>query len=193
MRNTIAFAAGALALMTPTFARAIDAPGSINEPPKGAGTQESGAPRPFGRVREGVESQAQIGTGFNETYGLGLGARTGYTFRQGLYLGGALDYWFGHSTQDESAHAIFIGADAGWKIFPTANVEIRPHVIAGPAFIKTVNDAPFYVDTKTAFAIQPGVQGLYHFGQAFIGGDARWFITPSPNTLSLTAAAGVGF
>jgi hypothetical protein len=194
MRTSLVFASAAfaLALVTPRLAHAVDVPGSITDRPSGAGTAETSA-RWFPPVREGVEAQVQMGTGFSETYGLGLGARAGYTFRQGLYLGGNVDYFFGHSSNDETAHATIVAGDVGWKIFPRAEWEIRPHLVAGPAVIKTVNNVPFYTDTKTAFAVEPGVMGAYHFGSAFLSADARWFITPSPNTLSLTVGGGIGF
>jgi hypothetical protein len=56
-----------------------------------------------------------------------------------------------------------------------------------------VQAIPFFIDSGTGFAVQPGVQVAYHFGNAFIGGDAHWMVTPSPNTLAILASGGVGF
>jgi hypothetical protein len=49
------------------------------------------------------------------------------------------------------------------------------------------------VESQTSLALQPGVLGMYHFGNAFIGGDAHYMVTPAPNTLAVMATAGLGF
>ena len=192
MRIVIALAAVSVALTLPSVARAVDVPNSINTPPSGAGTE---VPRPSAgnRVREGYEANAQIGTGFSSTYGLGVGARAGYTFRQGIYVGGAFDYFFGNSTNDNTAYGTFFGADVGYKFFFFDRWEVRPHIIAGPGFTKYVNTEPFYTDSRIGFAVQPGLMAAYHFGEFYLMGDGRWFATPAPNTFALTVGAGVGF
>jgi hypothetical protein len=144
---------------------------------------------------EGVEASAGIGTGFTDTYGLGVMARLGLTLTQGVYLGANVQYYAGHSINDQNAHATFVGGDAGYKFYPTDHVEVRPFVFAGPAFITQVsgNNAFVAVDSQTTFAVQPGVIGMYHFGSAFIGGDAHYMLTPTPNTLAVLASGGFGF
>jgi len=191
-----ALATGATLLALPSAARAaVDVPSSINAPPTGPGTPEQLNARGQGTaLREGIEANVGIGTGFADTYGLGLEGRIGYTFRQGVYAGGNVQYYVGHSVNDQSAHAAFVGGELGYKFFPNDRVEIRPFVFAGPAFITQVAAAPVVESiSTTGFALQPGVIAMYHFGDAFIGGDAHYMITPGPNTLGVFANGGFGF
>jgi hypothetical protein len=188
----------ALGLAPLSASAAVDLPHSVTEPPRGAGTEQPTPARPTeGRVREGSEVSIQAGAGFTDTYGFGLGARYGYTFRQGIYVGAAGTYYWGNSvttnTGKESAHAGFFGAEVGYKFFPEASWEIRPYVFGGPAFIREVNTTPFFTDSKTRFAVQPGILGAYHFGPAYITAEARLHATPSPTALTLLGGAGLSF
>jgi hypothetical protein len=155
---------------------------------------------PKGRaaVRPGLEASGAVGTGFADTYGLGFEGRVGYTFENGLYAGGAAQYYLGHSVNDQQAHAAFVGGEVGYKLFPTPKLEIRPYAFAGPAFITQVAAAPVpnlppNSYSKTDFALQPGVLAMYHFGDAFVGGDAHVMLFPSPNSIALMASGGMGF
>jgi len=178
---------------------------SINAPPSGPGTEAPGAV-PGQQVIQGFEGSAQVGAGFTDTYGLGLGARVGYTMNLtgvrtaipiGAYVGGAITYYFGHNVttdvQDESSHAWFLGGEGGVKIFPAPRLEVRPYVFLGPAFIKQVEDNPFRSESKTRFAVQPGLLGAYHFGNAFLSAEARFHVTPDPTAFTLMGGAGWGF
>jgi hypothetical protein len=179
---------------------------SINAPPSGPGT-ETGTRGAGQEIQRGFETGAQIGAGFTDTYGLGLGARIGYNIPLsgaihtaiplGLYLGGNFTYYFGHNvttaTEDQSAHALFFGGEGGVKVFPAPHVEVRPYVFLGPAFTKQVNDNPFSTESKTRFGVQPGVLGAYHFGNAFLTAEAKWYITPDPGAFTLMGGAGWGF
>jgi hypothetical protein len=189
--------AGALALVS-SPARAQQLPSSINTPPSGPGTAEKIGPVGRAAVRPGLEASAAIGTGFADTYGLGFEGRVGYTFANGVYAGGAGQYYLGHSLNDQQAHAGFVGGEVGYKLFPTDALEVRPYVFAGPAFItqvarSPVPTAPPNTISRTDFALQPGVLAMYHFGGAFVGGDAHVMLFPSPNTIALLASGGFGF
>ncbi|MGQ4828119.1 hypothetical protein, partial [Enterococcus faecalis] len=81
----------------------------------------------------------EVGSGFSDTYGFGAAVRIGYAFRDGLYLGGRADYFVGQSLDNNTAHAAFVGGEAGYKFFATRRWEIRPYAFAGPAFITTVD------------------------------------------------------
>jgi hypothetical protein len=176
--------------------RAAELPHSINTPPSGPGTEQV---TPTGRTyRQGLQASAGLGTGFSSTYGLGIEGDVGYTFQQGIYAGGNVQYFMGHSLNDRSAHATFVGGVVGYKWFPTERVEVRPFVFAGPAFVTTVTASsnpilPPNVASNTTIAVQPGVIAQYHFGSAFVGGDAHYMLTPSPNSLALMANAGLAF
>jgi hypothetical protein len=186
-----AVAAGCALALLPSPARAQALPSSINTPPQGAGTEQV-TPRGVS-MREGIEAAAAIGTGFADTYGVGFSGRVGYTLKQGVYLGGAVQQYVGHSVNGEQAHASFVGGEAGYKIYPTEAVEIRPYVFVGPGFITQVASNPFMMVSTTNLALQPGVVGMYHFGSAFIGGDAHVMLVPAPNTLAVLASGGIGF
>ncbi len=185
----VAFSTSAAAAIAPT--PTDPAPAGINTPPSGPGTEQF-APGKMG-VREGLEGGIGLGTGFSGTYGVGMEARVGYTFRQGVYAGGALQYYAGHSVNSQSAHATFLGGELGYKVFTSRRFEIRPYVFIGPSFITQVQDNPFFVNSSTSVAVQPSVLLMYHFGNAFVGADTRWLVTPSPATLAVMASGGIGF
>jgi hypothetical protein len=187
-----AVAAGCALALLSAPAGAQQLPSSINTPPQGAGTEQI-TPRGQVVMREGIEASAALGTGFADTYGLGFAGRVGYTFRQGVYAGGAAQYYVGHSVNGNQAHASFIGGEAGYKFYPTPALEIRPYAFVGPGFITQVASNPFMTITKADLALQPGVLAMYHFGSAFIGGDAHVMVIPTPNTLAVLASGGIGF
>ena len=168
------------------------APQGVNTPPAGAGTEQQPQPARTG-IREGIEGGIGLGTGFSSTYGVGLEARIGYTFRQGVYAGATLQYYTGHSVNSQNAHATFLGGELGYKVFASRHFEIRPYVFIGPSFITQVQSNPFFVDSSTSVAVQPSVLLNYHFGNAFVGADVRWLVTPSPATLAVLANGGIGF
>jgi hypothetical protein len=203
-RTMLAIFTAAISLPAAAFAQAP----SINAPPTGPGTTgETAAPAaPAPALRPGIEASAQVGTGFTDTYGFGLGARAGYTFPlniknapvpMGLYGGGVFTYYWGNNvttdTEDQSSHAWFVGAEGALKVFPTEHIEIRPYVFLGPAFIKQVTNAPFTAESKTRFGVEPGVLGAYHFGNAFLSAEARFYVTPDPTAFTLMGGAGWGF
>jgi hypothetical protein len=149
------------------------------------------------RALEGYEGSVQLGSGFVDTYGLGMGARVGYTFANGIYAGANATHYFGNTvttlTGDVSAHATFVGAEGGYKLFPSTHWEVRPYVFVGPAFIRTVQQAPFASESVTRFAVQPGLLTAYHFGDAFLTAEAKVHVTPTPNALTVFGGAGMGF
>jgi hypothetical protein len=198
VRTCITLAAGgALVLMSTAASAATQptatepAPAGINTAPAGPGTERA---QP-GRVglRPGPEGGVGLGTGFSSTYSVGMEARVGYTFRDGVYGGAALQYFAGTSVNNQSNHATFVGGELGYKVFASPRFEIRPYVFLGPSFITQVQGNPFFKDSNTSFAVQPSVLLMYHFGQAFVGGDGRWLVTPTPATFALFASGGIGF
>jgi hypothetical protein len=183
-------------LVTPAVASAIDLPNSFEEAPRGAGTERP-ITRGDQRVTPGIEGEVLLGSGFTDTYGLGFGGRAGYTFSQGLYVGGAGTYYSGRSIniagRSEGAYAAFLGAEAGWKLFPEEHWELRPYVFVGPSFVKSVDENTLRTETRTRFGFQPGVLGAYHFGRAYVSAEARAHVTPTPGALTLLAGAGLSF
>jgi hypothetical protein len=198
VRTCIALAAGgALALLSTSASAATQptgtepAPQGFNTPPAGPGTEHA-QPGRLG-LRPGPEGGVGLGTGFSDTYSIGMEARVGYTLRDGVYGGAAIQYFAGTSVNNQSNHATFFGGEIGYKVFATPRFEIRPYVFLGPSFITQVRSNPFFADTSSSFAVQPSVLLMYHFGQAFVGGDVRWLVTPTPATLAVFASGGIGF
>lgn len=199
MRIRMALAVASTALFAPALASAFSFPTSFNEPPRGGGTerpeQAPGAPR----VETGLEAEANIGSGFTSTYGLGFGGRLGYTFRPGVYVGGAISYYQGKSIETPSGSAsnsaTWIGGEVGYKLYPgNAHWELRPYVFAGPAVVRTARGGIFPVqETTTRFGIQPGLLGAYHFGNAYFSAEGRYHVTPTPAAFTLLAGAGLSF
>jgi hypothetical protein len=176
-----------------TSARAQNLPQSITEPPAGAGTERAAPPGARPSIQPGIEASVGLGSGFADTYGLGFAGRVGYTFANGVYGGINGQYYGGHTVNDQSAHAEFIGGEVGYKFYPNARVEVRPYLFGGAGFITQVVAHPLTVVPTSGIAVQPGVTATYHFGDAFIGGDARYMAIPSPNTIAIMANAGLGF
>ncbi len=179
-------------------AHAASFPPSTNAPPAGAGTEASRRAQVSGvRAIEGWQGAVQLGSGFVDTYGLGMGARVGYTFPSGIYAGADVTHYFGNTvtttTGDVGAHATFVGAEGGYKLFPTRKWEVRPYVFVGPAFIRSVQAVPFSSESVTRFAVQPGLLAAYHFGNVFVSAEAKAHITPTPNALTVFGGAGMGF
>jgi hypothetical protein len=158
---------------------------TIHDPPYGPGTENG--PRRVGdeyRVREGAEAGAQVGAGFENPYGLGVGARLGYSFHPGVYVGAAYTHFFGASPL---AHADFFGGELGYKFFPTERWELRPYAFLGPAFIATEDYA-----TRTHLAFQPSLLTAYHFGAVYISAEGRGLVTPEPAAFALLGGVGIG-
>ena len=150
------------------------------DPPRGAGT-EIGYTHPGDayRVYEGTELAGFIGGG----YGLGVGGRIGYAFYSGVYAGGSFTYY--------SENASFLGAELGYKFFPGYHWELRPYVFAGPAFIR-IGDTGFgRPNADTVLAVQPGILAAYRFGQAFVFGELRAYMTPNPGALAGFGGMGI--
>ena len=144
---------------------------TANEPAPGGGStprrrarERNSAAAPTTCIREGIEGGVGLGTGFSNTYGVGLEARIGYTFRQGIYAGARSSITRAPSVNSQSDHATFLGGELGYKVFTSRHFEIRPYVFIGPSFITQVQNNPFFVDSSTSFAVQPSVLLNYHFG-----------------------------
>lgn len=134
-------------------------------------------------IAPGPQAEGNIGTGFG-TYGLGYGGRLGYTMDNGVYLGGAVEHFQGGDVPGASGPITFVGGELGLKIFPTYRFEVRPYGFAGAALPS---------GGGSAFALQPGILGAYHFGRAFVDVDARYFVTPAPTAFAIMGGAGLSF
>jgi hypothetical protein len=168
------------AVITSSSLARADAPESLRDPPRGAGSEAAQVPVGDSyRVHEGTELGGYAGVG----YGVGLGARMGYAFHTGVYAGGAFTFYTGNAS--------FLGAEVGYKFFPDERWELRPYLFAGPAFVR-VGDSGFgRPDATTLFALQPGFLGAYRFGPAFLSAELRTYVTPNPGALAFFGGAGI--
>ena len=153
---------------------------SFHEAPRGAGT-ETGSARvgDDDRVREGVQLAGFAGVG----YGVGVGARVGYVWRPGVYVGGAFTYY--------SGNASFLGAELGYKLLINRRWELEPYVFGGAAFISQGDTGFGQAQAATVGALQPGFLGAHHFGPAFLFAELRAYVTPSPGALAALGGLGV--
>jgi len=183
--------------LVPTTASAQGKIPSVNTPPTGPGTEARAATPRGEHIVEGFQGGAQLGSGFTDTYGFGMGARVGYTFLRGLYVGGAVSHYFGKSVDtlagSESAHATFFGGEIGYEFYAARRWEVRPYAFVGPAWITTVEANPFVRESKTRLALQPGLLVGYHFGNVFLSAEGKVHATPEPSALTVMAGAGLGF
>ena len=162
-------------------------------PPSGAGTPEVDSAGNREGIVPGWEASGALGSGFSDTYGLGIEGRAGYTFPPGVYLGGQVQAFYGQNVAGQTAHATFFGAEVGYKLYPAQlmeGLEIRPYVFAGPAFITQANVSQNNLSSKTGVALQPGAMATYHIGPAFVGADCHLMTTPTPFGVALFGTAG---
>ncbi len=182
----VSVATAAVGILTPQGARAAALT------PTGPGTEQYTPQGHRAGVRPGWEASAGIGTGFSGTYGLGYEGRIGYTLPIGAYFGAQVQAFYGQGAADEKAHGTFFGVEGGYKLYPIREVEVRPYLFLGPAFITQVDTNPTVVTSKTGFAVQPGALATYHLGPVFLGGDFRFLATPGPFGVALMGTVGVG-
>jgi hypothetical protein len=177
----------AASLATPSKCRAaiLDLP-----PPTGAGTPEVDAAGNRQGFAPGWEASGALGSGFSDTYGLGVEGRVGFTFPVGVYLGGQVQAFYGEKVAGQTAHATFFGPELGYKLYLIDALEIRPYVFGGLAFITEANTSVPILTSRTGFAIQPGGMATYHVGPAFVGADCHLMTTPTPFGVAVFGTAG---
>jgi hypothetical protein len=163
-------------------ALAEDMPKSINEPPRGPGTEVKTTLAPVrGRVEPGWEVSGQIGGGI----GFGLGARASYAIDYGFYVGGAFTHFWGSTVPtvngDQRTSRNLFGGDIGYKMFFfTRAFEVRPFVFLGADFHHQFHPETLTVSSETAFAVAPSALAAYHIGPAFVSAEIRLMVTPTP-------------
>jgi hypothetical protein len=161
---------------------AADYPKSVNEPPSGPGTEVKPTLMPErGRVEPGWDVNGYIGGGI----GWSLGARVGYTLDYGIYLGADYTHFWGSSVPtvngEQRTSRNLLAADVGYKMFFfTKAFEVRPFVMLGADFHNDFHEDTLTVSSETGFLVAPAILAAYHFGPAYISGEFRVMITPTP-------------
>jgi hypothetical protein len=193
MKRTLTATAISTALLSSAPAPAQDLPNSINETPRGPGTERPTQEKtPTDRVRPGWEAGAQIGGGI----GVGIGARVGYSLIEGIYVGGSLMHFFGPTVGTlmgpDNESQTTLGADLGYKFFPKPDVELRPFFFMGFGTFNRLNETFRIVDQSTQLTISPAFLAAYHFGNAFVSAETRFQVAPTPVQFALLGGVGVG-
>jgi hypothetical protein len=116
----------------------------------------------------------------NNPYGLGFGARGGYTLDFGLYVGAAFHYYLGFSeeltipfmagTIEASGNIYQFGAELGYDLGLGPQFVLRPKVGIGYGILasKSSFEGEEQSGSEGGLAFTPGLQGLYSLGQAFL-------------------------
>jgi hypothetical protein len=182
----------AVAVSVPGGAWAQMFPTSINEPPRGPGTEQSEMYRtPSERVLPGWEVGAQAGAGI----GFGIGARAGYSFVPGIYVGGSFTHYFGSSIDTingkESESQNIIAGEIGYKIYPSPRVELRPFILTGAGSFEELNTQGA-VEANWKFTLDPAFLAAYHIGNFFISAEGRLQVAPSPAHFAVLGGIGLG-
>ena len=137
-------------------------------------------------------------------YGLGLGARGGYTLDPGLYVGGAFDYFFGGSVDVPGAEVKFnlwtLHGEVGYDLGVAPNIVIRPKAGLGltTGHAKLCIQGNCQSDSNGKMSLAPGAQALYSLDSLFLTAEARYNIVfdtenGSGNGLLFGVGAGLTF
>ncbi len=158
--------------------------------------------RDFVKDPTGFSGAANMGFGLGDAYGLGFGARLGYTLPGRVYIGGLAGYHIGNTAESQGVSiknsTTYLGPEAGYDL-GVGKVILRPVIGLGLAFRAqsisgasnaaaaqnvnaTENDARVYV--------APGASVIYPIGNFFVGADSRAMIMSGNNTVTFMGAAG---
>jgi hypothetical protein len=182
----------AVSVWVPRAAWAQIFPTSINEPPRGPGTEQSEKYRtPSERVQPGWEVGAQAGAGI----GFGIGARAGYSFVPGIYVGGNVTHYFGPSIDTingkDSESQTIVAGEVGYKIYASRRVELRPFIMMGAGSFEELNTQGA-VESNWKFTFDPAFLAAYHIGNFFISAEGRLQVAPSPAHFAVLGGIGLG-
>jgi len=165
-----------------------------------------------GKPSAGLRLQYGIDFGNYElsanAYGLGLGARGGYTLGFGLYVGGQLEYFFGGSAKSQSSNLSLsvwqLQAEVGYDLGLAPTFVLRPQLGLGVAgfhddfcFDDAVNGHACRDLSDNYFALAPGAVALLDVGPVFLSAEARVNVIlatgQSQSALFLGVGAGMVF
>ncbi len=133
-------------------------------------------------------------------YGLGLGARVGYTLHDGLYLGGSFNYFLGEEVGNDDTNGrlnqMTFAGDVGYDIGFGEGVVLRPVIGLGATIVQgEVCVVGICADDQTDpyFLVAPGVDLVLAFNRLFVGGSLRYLWLPDdeiPDGLLIGANLG---
>lgn len=133
-------------------------------------------------------------------YGLGIGARVGYTLHDGLYLGGLFNYFLGEEVGDNETNGrlnqMNFAADVGYDVAIGDRAVLRPLIGFGATIVKgEVCVLGVCADDQTDpyLLIAPGIDLVVAFDRLFVGGVLRYHWLPDdeiPDGLMIGANLG---
>jgi hypothetical protein len=180
------------------------APADPAAAPAAAPMGEAAASDSGGPVKPGVSAALLLGNGFKDGYGIGLGARVGYTLPMNLYIGGTFVYHLGKTEStplgDYKWQVYYFGGEVGYDV-AAGPLVIRPYAGIGLSTVKVdipgFSFAGFTTPSTSAsdskVAIWPGATLLYPLGNAFVGADARFVVVSDYNAFSAFLTGGMNF
>jgi hypothetical protein len=145
------------------------------------------AARPFTLERATVGAGLRFGS---NDLNLGLGARGGYTIREGVYIGGLFDYWFGEE-DERGAFGTRASVDvSGWDLLAVGGYDfgVSPAVVVRPfgglgvfgasveACVEVLGNEQCEDDSETDVAGTFGAEVIADLGGWNIGGEFRVLI-----------------
>lgn len=153
-------------------------------------------PRNFVDNPTGLSAAASMGVGLGEAYGLGFGARAGYTIPARVYFGALFGYHLGTTAEtmgvSVSNRTWHIGPEAGYDFGIGKKLLLRPVAGLAFAFNKQSTDigGGTTSDTATRMYFAPGASLVYPVGNFFFGADSRAMIGTTNPTMTFMGTAG---
>ncbi|NTW49584.1 MAG: porin family protein [Chlorobiales bacterium] len=140
----------------------------------------------------GSDFKTTLDTKAPSIWRFGFGARLGYSFESGLYLGATGMYHLGESSSATvagvsykvSVKPIYVGGELGLTLLRGQIISIRPYVGAGYTIFKPekrISGGGVVIDINTSdsksyFTVNPGVLGMVYLGQLYVGADLRYYL-----------------
>ena len=168
---------------------------------------------PASETKSGYTSAAlQVGYGTHDV-NLGLGVRGGYTLPMNVYVGANFMYYVGGTSQvyyyfapsqglsvhvdttTVKASLWTLVVEGGYDFNLTPAFMLRPVLGLGMASAKTevCLGSTCNSDSKSKFAVTPGVTASLNFGKPFVGADFRYLIISGSNAAVFGAHVGMKF
>jgi hypothetical protein len=118
-------------------------------------------------------------------YGLGIGARGGYTFPGGFYLGGLFNYYVGENVGGDTVNGRIsqfnLAGDVGGDLTLARAVILRPVLGIGATVVTgeicTLGQCA-EDQTDPYLLLAPGLHLIIGVGSFFVGGEARYYYLP---------------
>lgn len=121
----------------------------------------------------------------NQNLGADVGGQAGYTLKEGIYVGGAIDLFFGSSEEipsiglelggERSFWALSMGVNMGYDVGLLPELVVRPLLGLGlfTAFYEACRGSMCTDTSGTGIELTAGGQALYKIDPVTVGGSLR--------------------